>query len=101
MTPSHDQGEASEGLKVYVHLHRPMSVKTITITEEAYRRLRRLKREGESFSDVISRVVPETSPLDLVGVLDPETGDRLVEAVRRVRREVEDRVRETASEMGP
>ncbi len=33
-----------------------MPTKTITITEEAYRRLKREKLKGESFSDVIIRL---------------------------------------------
>lgn len=33
-----------------------MAVKTITVTEDAYRALAALKREGESFSDVIRRI---------------------------------------------
>ena len=33
-----------------------MAVKTITITEDAYAALAALKREGESFTDVIRRI---------------------------------------------
>lgn len=33
-----------------------MATKTISISEDAYHRLVRLKREGESFTDVIQRV---------------------------------------------
>ena len=32
-------------------------MKTITIKDEVYHELKRLKREGESFSDVISRLI--------------------------------------------
>ena len=33
-----------------------MATKTITITEDAYNRLREMKREGESFTDVLLRI---------------------------------------------
>lgn len=40
-----------------------MAVKTITVTEDAYAALAALKREGESFSDVIRRVSRGTRSL--------------------------------------
>jgi len=76
-----------------------MAVKTITITEEAYRRLARLKREGESFSDVIIRMSAGRSLLEFAGKLDPEAGDRTSEEVERMRREVDRRVRRIAGEI--
>ena len=36
-----------------------MASTTITLNEEAYRRLRLLKQKGESFSDVVIRRLPQ------------------------------------------
>ncbi len=36
-----------------------MVVKTVTITEESYNKLKRLKRESESFSDLFNRIADE------------------------------------------
>jgi hypothetical protein len=45
-----------------------VATKTISIDVEAYNRLKKAKREEESFSDVIKRVVPV--PFDLEGWLE-------------------------------
>ncbi|HLC32613.1 MAG TPA: antitoxin VapB family protein [Candidatus Nanoarchaeia archaeon] len=46
-----------------------MATKSITITEDAYNRLASLKQEKESFSDVIKRIAPKRSLLELAGIL--------------------------------
>lgn len=68
-----------------------MAVKTITITEDAYSILKGMKRENESFSDVIKRVGSEKrSIFDFVGLLDDSEGsaEELQEKVKEVRRKV-------------
>lgn len=54
-----------------------MATKTINLTEGAYTRLHALKREGESFSDVIDRLTGKFALLELVGVLDEKTAGKL------------------------
>ncbi len=70
-----------------------MTVRTITITDDAYGRLAALKREGESFSDVIRRITRRTPLLELKGALSPKAGERVARSVRGVRGEINARVR--------
>lgn len=35
-----------------------MGTKTISLSEEAYNRLKAAKKEGESFSDIVNRISP-------------------------------------------
>lgn len=76
-----------------------MAVRTITITTDAYRNLARLKREGESFTELINRITAGTSPLDLVGVLSDVPLDRLEGAIRGSRRASRARARRVARGM--
>ncbi len=73
-----------------------MSVKTITITEDAYTRLAAMKTPGESFSDVIKRVAGKSSLLELVGILKKNEAAALRKAVKETRAEIEKRVERTA-----
>lgn len=41
-----------------MHVHLLISTKTITITEEAYKRLKARKGDGQSFSEVILQYFP-------------------------------------------
>ncbi len=59
-----------------------MATKTINLTEGAYSRLHALKREGESFSDVVDRLTGKFALLELVGILDEGRARRLRAAKR-------------------
>ncbi len=59
-----------------------MATKTINLTEGAYARLHALKREGESFSNVVDRLTGKFALLELVGILD-EVAARKLRAAKR------------------
>jgi predicted CopG family antitoxin len=46
--------------------------KLVQLSEEAYRRLRGLKRRDESFSDVVLRILPRRSLRELAGLRSPK-----------------------------
>lgn len=54
-----------------------MATKTITITEEAYKRLALRKEYNESFSDVINKITGKRSILELAGILSKREGDEM------------------------
>jgi predicted CopG family antitoxin len=71
-----------------------MGTKTISIDEEAYDRLKRKKNKGESFSEVIKRLimpVKKNSPLDYFGIwdLNPEEMDVLKSSLKEFDEEFE------------
>ena len=70
-----------------------MASKTISLREETYRRLERAKRDEESFSDVVDRlIVDEENPFrELVGFVDEEDVSDVRRASRAFRTEVTDR----------
>jgi len=67
----------------HTHIH-IMATKTINLSEGAYTRLAALKREGESFSDVVDRITGKFAFRDLVGVLDPKKAEDLRRATKDV-----------------
>ncbi|MEE9181712.1 MAG: antitoxin VapB family protein [candidate division NC10 bacterium] len=68
--------------------------KTISLSEEAYRRLKRHKRGKESFSDTVKRLASSRSSLlDLLDLHPELVGDpEYPEHVLSVRREIEARL---------
>jgi len=63
-----------------------MSTKTISITEEAYKRLANLKKENESFSEVINRVTGKIRLTDFHGILSKKSGEQLEKIIAELRR---------------
>ncbi len=72
-----------------------MAAKTLAIREEVYRKLAEAKREGESFSDMIERLLHKRgSLLPLWGVLSGSSKMAEVEEeIRKMRKKAEIRIR--------
>ena len=64
-----------------------MGTKTIGLREDVYERLKSRKREGESFTDVVDRLIDESSAdwEDTFGTLPSEEAEELERAVARSR----------------
>lgn len=64
-----------------------MTHKTISLSEKAYNLLKKVKREGESFSKVIERLISkkENPWLIMQNKFDPEFFDDLKENIRTLR----------------
>lgn len=80
--------------RIVIHRY-TMPSKTISVKQETYERLSRAKGDGESFSDVIDRLLraEDEHPLyQLVGALDESDADELRERVRGFREDVDGRM---------
>ena len=74
-----------------------MPTRTISITEEAYQRLKIQKEPNESFTDVINRVTGKKDIMQFAGILSNEEGDeleRIIKERRTSRRERSKKIRE-------
>ncbi|HYU07646.1 MAG TPA: antitoxin VapB family protein [Thermoplasmata archaeon] len=74
-----------------------MVARTISLSEDAYHALAASKRPGESFSDVVRRLVRRRSLTDLVGVVDRKAADAITRAIEANRR---DRLARRRKELG-
>ena len=74
-----------------------MATKTISITEEAYERLRMKKEKNESFTDVVNRITGKRNIMEFAGILTDEDAKQMKEHIKRRRqasRERSNRIRE-------
>ncbi len=69
-----------------------MASKTITISEEAYERLKSRKKENESFTNVINKLTRERSLTEIAGILSEDEADRLEERIKERRDETRARM---------
>jgi len=89
--------ELRENWTAFINVHTclcTVSTKTISLDEEAYERLKAMKREGESFSDVVKRLAGERSWREVAGIWTDGTDEieAAVEAGRERSRERRDAV---------
>ncbi len=64
-----------------------MVTKTISLTEDAYHALARLRGPGESFSDVVRRLTRRRSLTELADIFDADAGQAIADAVALNRKE--------------
>ncbi|HJX50288.1 hypothetical protein A3K73_06185 [Candidatus Pacearchaeota archaeon RBG_13_36_9] len=64
-----------------------MATKTISITEDAYKRLLSLKKENESFSFVIQKITGGSVLSGIQGILSKESAEEYEKAIKKNREE--------------
>ena len=80
-----------------VHSRSKMPTRTISITEEAYERLKIQKSPKESFTDVINRITGKRSIMEFAGILSNEDADKIkahIKGMRARSRKRMERIRE-------
>jgi len=70
-----------------------MGARNISISDEAYERLKSIKKGGESFTDVINRLTGRRSILELAGVLSKEEAKQMKLRAKEIRRKSTKRIR--------
>lgn len=77
-------------------LHVYMSTRTVRLDDEVYERIRSAKREDETFSEAIERLIGDVSLLDLAGNLDATAAAEAKAAIERSREVDRAKAREIA-----
>ncbi len=76
-----------------------MATKNISITEEAYVRLAVLRRDRESFSEIIKRITHARNIMQFVGILSKSSADALEKTVTRQRARYNKNLKERITKM--
>jgi predicted CopG family antitoxin len=76
-----------------------MGSKTISVSDEAYARLKAHKKPGESFSDTINRLTSRKRLSEIAGVLSEEDIEVIEETIAALRTESRKRVIGMTTEM--
>lgn len=76
-----------------------MSTKNISLDEDAYNRLKKLKDDGESFSDVVKKVTDERSLKEIAGIISNEEASEMKERIRKDREESRKRLDKIADRL--
>ncbi len=71
-----------------------MATKTLTITEDAYERLAKVKSKNESFSEVIVKHFPKHSLLEIAGILSHQEAEKIREHIAESRKRSRQRMLE-------
>ncbi len=76
-----------------------MATKTITIKEDAYKKLKAKKKENESFSDVINREFGSKSIRNLIGTLSDKEAKNMKDEIKERRKETNKRRKKIQEKM--
>ena len=63
-----------------------MATKTISITKEAYERLKAREKEGESFSVGVQKIASKRSLLEIAGSLSKEEALKVEKEIKKARK---------------
>lgn len=76
-----------------------MTTRNIAISDEAYRKLKALKKPGESFTDVIKRITRRGGVLELAGILSKGQAVSVKNRVKDIRKQNSERILRTAERL--
>lgn len=68
---------ACKDFYICVCVHRCMATKTLSVTDDVYQTLKRMKLKGESFSDTIRRLTERGSIVECAGLWSDMTDEEL------------------------